>query len=99
MTGGERLAQLAALFVQAGLGGTLGAERLLLRDDDGSLPGVALFGLLQALGGEIRAGGLRVDALSLEIQDHHQRDEYACDSEPEAWRAHAACSCSPANCA
>jgi hypothetical protein len=97
LAGGERLAQLALLFVQAGLGSTLGAERLFLRDDDGSLPGVALFGLLQALGGEIRAGGLRVYALSLEIQDHHQRDEYACGNEPEAWRAHAVCSCSLAN--
>ncbi len=84
MTGGERLPQLAALFVQAGLGSTLGAERLLLRDDDGSLPAVALFGLLLAGDGQIRAGGLPVDALFLDIQGDHLRDDHACSNEPEA---------------
>lgn len=97
MAGGERLAQLAVLFVQAGLGSTLGAERLLLHDDDGSLPGVALFGLLLAIAGEIRAGGFRIDALGLKIQCYQQRDEHACGNEPEAGRAHAACSCASAN--
>ncbi len=75
MAGGERLAQLAVLFVQAGLGSTLGAERLLLHDDDGSLPGVALFGLLLAIAGEIRAGLGGGDALLLHPDQQAERGD------------------------
>lgn len=97
MAGGKRLAELALLLAQAGLGRALGAERLFLGDDDGGLPDVALFGLLLAVGGEVCPRLLGLDAAVLRDDGGQQQGNQGGGDQPEAQRGHAACSCPSAN--
>lgn len=69
------MAQVVERLLQGELVKALGGNLAGEAGDGGGLPSVALLGGLQAFGGEIRAGGRRVDPLSLDVQGHQQRND------------------------
>jgi len=75
LIGGLGLAHDAERMLQGELVQALGGDLAGEAGDGGGLPLVALLGALQALGGVIRAGGRRVDPLSLDVQGHQQRND------------------------
>ncbi len=75
LVGGVGLVQVVDGLLQRELVEALGGDLAGEAGDGGGLAGVALLGGLQAFGGEIRAGGRRVDPLSLDVQGHQQRND------------------------
>ncbi len=76
LIGGVGLAQVAGGLLQAELIGALRGHLGAQADDGGGLAGVALFGGLQALAGEIRAGLGGGDALLLGPDEQAERGDH-----------------------
>ncbi|EWC40209.1 hypothetical protein B597_016665 [Stutzerimonas stutzeri KOS6] len=75
LIGGVGLAQVAERLLQGELVEALGGHLAGKAHDGGGLAGAALLGGLQALGGEIRAGGRGVDALLLRPDQQAERGD------------------------